>query len=47
MYYCGKTATAKQFVYMLKVPFSTFGISKELASEEGSQFTAVETKQFL
>ena len=47
VYYCGMSATAKQLIYMLKVHFSTFGISAELASDEGSQFTAGETKQFL
>ena len=37
-------ATAKQLIEMLKVHFTTFGISQELASDEGSQFTAGETK---
>ena len=47
VYYCGMEATAKQLIEMLKVHFTTFGISQELASDEGSQFTAGETKRFL
>ena len=47
IYDCGINASAKQLIENLKVHFSTFGISRELASDEGSQFTAGETKKFL
>ena len=47
IYYCGENASAKQLIQKLKVQFSTFGISRELASDQGSQFTAGETSKFL
>merc|ERR1711888_498233 len=47
VYSCGINASAKQLIEKLKVHFSTFGISKELASDQGSQFTAGETDKFL
>ena len=47
VYDCGIAATASQLVAWLRVHFCTFGISAELASDQGSQFTAGRTKQFL
>ena len=47
VYGCGMNASAKQLIENLKVHFSTFGISRELASDQGSQFTAGETSKFL
>ena len=47
IYACGMNASAKQLIENLKVHFSTFGISRELASDRGSQFTAGETSKFL
>ena len=47
VYGCGINASAKQLIEKLKANSSTFGISRELASDEGSQFTAGVTKRFL
>ena len=46
-YQCTAVEEMLQLIDNLKVHFSTFGISAELASDEGSQFTAGETSKFL
>ena len=44
---CGENTSAKELIENLKLHFCTFGISRELESDEGSQFTAGETRKFL
>ena len=39
--------TATQLIDMLWTHFCTFGVSRELASDQGSQFMSGETKKFL
>ena len=47
VYQCEGGGTANQLIDMLRTHFCTFGVSRELASDQGSQFMAGETKQFL
>ena len=48
VYDCGgRAATSSKLTEALRTHFSTFGISEELASDEGSQFTSGITKRFL
>ena len=47
MYTCEGGGTATQLIGMLRTHFCTFGVSRELASDQGSQFMSGETKKFL
>ena len=47
VYYCGEDASSKDLIDKLRVHFTTFGISSELSSDQGSQFCSHEVKRFL
>ena len=47
VYQCEVGGTASQLINMLRTHFCTFGVSRKLASDQGSQFMSGETKKFL